>query len=168
MAYISFSIPIFFDFDFQFVMTIFVGLLLFENLPSTMLLIGLSTQFVHLLLLRTFPYFEATSPSFILSIVLVVVNHYMAFSSFSLGYYSMSEILAYFTLCMWLVPFAFFVSLSANEYVLPTLAESKPLISDGNDVVSNYFSKKNKKYGLLSFFNFAKDSLLPQRVKKSF
>jgi hypothetical protein len=42
------------------------------------------------------------------------------------------------------------------------------LISDDNDVVSNYFSRKGKKYGLLSLFNYAKDSILPQRNKKSF
>lgn len=41
-------------------------------------------------------------------------------------------------------------------------------ISDDNDVVSNYFSRKGKKYGLLSLFNYAKDSILPQRNKKSF
>jgi len=87
---------------------------------------------------------------------------------------------------------AFFISLSANENVLPTLAETKPLLSglfncnprdfveilliffvilhltDDNDVVSHYFSRRGKRYGLLSFFNYAKDSLLPQRVKKSF
>ncbi len=37
--------------------------------------------------------------------------------------------MAYFTLCLWLVPFAFFVSLSANENVLPTTAERRPLLS---------------------------------------
>lgn len=39
------------------------------------------------------------------------------------------QVLAYFTLCLWLVPFALFVSLSANENVLPTLAETTPLLS---------------------------------------
>ena len=40
--------------------------------------------------------------------------------------------MAYFTLFLWLVPFAFFVSLSANENVLPTTAataERRPLLS---------------------------------------
>ena len=93
--------------------------------------------------------------------------------------------MAYFTVCMWLGPFAFFVSLSANENVLPTINERRPLLSDENDVVSNYFSKKQKgvymymrniEYsnrsilfsytsipgvGLLSMFNSVKDSLAP-------
>jgi hypothetical protein len=37
--------------------------------------------------------------------------------------------MAYFTLCLWTVPFAFFVSLSANENVLPTMSETRPLLS---------------------------------------
>ena len=35
------------------------------------------------------------------------------------GFYSF-QILAYFTICLWILPFAFFVSLSASENVLPT------------------------------------------------
>ena len=86
--------------------------------------------------------------------------------------------MAYFVLWLWLVPFALFVSLSANDSVLPTVTEHSGryswievaknyfLVSDG-DVVSNYFSKK-RKYGLLTFFNYAKESLLPLRTKKVF
>lgn len=39
------------------------------------------------------------------------------------------QVMAYFTLCQWLVPFSFFVSLSANENVLPTMAERRPLLA---------------------------------------
>ena len=110
--------------------------------------------------------------------------------------------MANFTLCLWLVPFAFFVSLSANENILPTMAERKPLLSGNwyvlefaatgqiftimskrlelwwyilfyfseneNDVVSNYFMRKEKKIGLLSAFQSIKEQILPTRVKKSF
>lgn len=31
-----------------------------------------------------------------------------------------SKVLAYFTICLWVIPFAFFVSLSAGENVLPS------------------------------------------------
>lgn len=80
------------------------------------------------------------------------------------------QVLGYFTLCLWVVPFAFFISLSANDNVLPTLSEQRPLFSgepDG-DLVSHYFSRKGKRAGLLSLFNYAKDSILPQRLKKAF
>ena len=36
------------------------------------------------------------------------------------------------------------------------------------DVVSNYFKRRGKRYGLLSFFKYAQESILPQRVKKQF
>ena len=57
--------------------------------------------------------------------------------------------MAYFTLCLWLVPFTFFVSLSANDNILPTMAERKPLLSGNwnvlelavNGQIYNYFEK---------------------------
>ena len=40
--------------------------------------------------------------------------------------------------------------------------------SEDEDLVSNYFKRKSKKYGLLSFFKYAESNILPQRVKKTF
>jgi len=147
---------------------IYVCLFLFEDLPILMITCGAVGQVMHLLLLRSFPFFVLTSIPFILGAVLIIVNHYLAFSHFSTVYYPFSEVLAYFTVCLWVVPFAFLVSLSANENVLPTISETRPLLSGDTDVVSNYFSKKGKRQGLLSFFNYAKEAVLPQRVKKGF
>ncbi|GFS28253.1 protein TEX261 [Trichonephila inaurata madagascariensis] len=149
-------------------MAIHGGLFLFEDLPASMIICGIVSQVMQLLVLRTFPFFELASLPFIGSIVFVTINHYLAFQHFSYVYYPFSQVLAYFTICLWLVPFSFFVSLSANENVLPTLAETRPLNADESDVVTNYFSRRSKRYGLLSFFNYAKESILPQRVKKAF
>lgn len=41
-------------------------------------------------------------------------------------------------------------------------------VSGHDDVVSNYFSRKGKKYGLLSLFKYAQETLLPYQNKKSF
>uniref|UniRef100_A0A1B6KPM9 Protein TEX261 n=1 Tax=Graphocephala atropunctata TaxID=36148 RepID=A0A1B6KPM9_9HEMI len=146
----------------------YLGFLLFEDLPTAMVVCGLLAQVAHLLILKTFPYVALSSPAFVIAVFLLLVNHYFAFQYFNSIYHSFSEVMAYFTLCLWLVPFALFVSLSANENVLPTLAETRPLLGEDNDVVSHYFSSRNKKYGLLTFFNYAKDSILPQRSKKTF
>jgi hypothetical protein len=43
--------------------------------------------------------------------------------------------MAYFTLFLWLVPFVFFVSLSANENILPTTAEKRHLLGRGGEVI---------------------------------
>lgn len=73
--------------------------------------------------------------------------------------------LAYFTVCLWLVPFALFVSLGANDNVLPMQNERQPLLD--SDVVTHYLSTK-KKTGLLSFFQYLKENLLPGTSKKIF
>merc|ERR1719425_116113 len=145
------------------VLLTFVGLFCFEYLPPTLIICGVIAQIAHLSLLSSFTFFSATSPSFLMAVVMVIVNHYFAFSHFGEKYYPFSEVMAYFTICMWLVPFAFFVSLSANENVLPTLGERRHLMAEDNVVVSNYFSKKQKGYGLLSIFNSVKDSVTPSK-----
>merc|ERR1719187_1938768 len=150
------------------VMLTYCGLFCFENIPTTLIICGLVAQIAHLALLSSFPFFSVTSPSFIVAVVMVLINHYFAFSHFGENYYPFSEVMAYFTICMWLVPFAFFVSLSANENVLPTFNESRPLLSEDNDLVSNYFSKKQKGYGLLSVFNSVKESMTPGRKNHSY
>ncbi|NXF14032.1 TX261 protein, partial [Smithornis capensis] len=87
--------------------------------------------------------------------VLVVLNHYLAFQFFAEEFYLFSEVLAYFTFCLWLIPFTFFVSLSAGENVLPS------------DVVSNYFTKgkRGKRSGILLVFSCIKEAILPSRQK---
>jgi len=147
---------------------VYFGLFLFEDMSSSMVVGGVVAQVLHLALLRDFPYFDLMSPAFIGAVVMLMVNHYLAFQFFAEEYYIFSEVLAYFTICLWLVPFAFFVSLSANENVLPTMAEKRPLLSGDNDVVSNYFQRREKKKGLLTMFQSLKESLLPTRVKKVF
>jgi len=145
------------------------GLFLFEDIPPIMLVCGMLAQVSHLALLSSFPFFVISSPSFVLAVIMVIVNHYLAFQHFGNHYYPFSEVMAYFSICMWLVPFTFFVSLSANENVLPTVTERRPLLSEDNDVVSNYFSKKEKKYGLLSVFNSIKDTVTPsKKTNKAF
>uniref|UniRef100_A0A803K0Q5 Protein TEX261 n=1 Tax=Xenopus tropicalis TaxID=8364 RepID=A0A803K0Q5_XENTR len=99
---------------------VLICLYLFEKFPTIMIGVGLFTNVVYFGLLQTFPFIMLTSPNFILSCVLVVLNHYLAFQYFAEEYYPFSEVLAYFTFCLWLIPFSFFVSLSAGENVLPS------------------------------------------------
>ena len=35
----------------------------------------------------------------------------------------MFQVLSFFFVCLWMVPFGFFISLSANDMVLPTIGE---------------------------------------------
>ncbi|KAK6185093.1 hypothetical protein SNE40_007407 [Patella caerulea] len=145
-----------------------IGVLVLEDFPFYVSVLGLLANAFYFMVLQNFPYFNLTSPSFIGSVVMMFGQHYVTFSHFSNVWYPFSEVMAYFTICLWLVPFAFFVSLSANEYVLPTVSSDRPSLSSDSDPVSIYFKNKGKKYGLLSFFKYAQDSVLPQRIKKQF
>uniref|UniRef100_A0A182WF57 Protein TEX261 n=1 Tax=Anopheles minimus TaxID=112268 RepID=A0A182WF57_9DIPT len=147
--------------------TLYIIFIFTESFSWTMLLCGLGAQVLHGLILTDFPYVRFLSPAFISAVLLLVANHYFAFVYFQLQYHTFSEVLAYFTLCLWLVPFALFVSLSANDNVLPTSNERTHLLGGNDDVVTNYFSSR-KKMGLLSLFSYAKESLLPERNKKAF
>lgn len=90
------------------------------------------------------------------STVLVLLNHYVWFKHFSShqerayqnmsSYYdtptdmpSFSEIASYFGLCVWLVPFCLFVSLSASDNVLPTMG-SEP----SSSVVDSTGKRRNQ------------------------
>lgn len=137
-----------------------------ERFSWTLILCGLGAQALHAAILKNFPYVKFLSPCFLGAVILLLANHYLAFIYFQQQFHPFTEVMAYFTLCLWLVPFALFVSLSANDNVLPTSNEMTHLLSD-NDVVTNYFSSR-KKIGLLSLFNYAKESLLPERNKKAF
>ncbi|XP_077638798.1 protein TEX261 [Lonchura striata] len=137
-----------------------VGLLLFERFPALLVASGLLTNLVYAGLLPAFPGVPA-SPAALLACLLVVLNHYLAFQYFSEEFYLFSEVLAYFTFCLWLIPFAFFVSLSAGENVLPCT------VQPADDVVSNYFTKgkRGKRSGILLIFSFLKEAILPSRQK---
>ncbi|NWR39705.1 TX261 protein, partial [Tachuris rubrigastra] len=145
----------------QFSSAVLVGLYLFEHFPGFLVGVGLFTNLVYFGLLQTFPFIVLTSSNFILSCVLVLLNHYLAFQFFAEEFYLFSEVLAYFTFCLWLIPFAFFVSLSAGENVLPST------VQPGDDVVSNYFTKgkRGKRSGILLIFSFIKEAILPSRQK---
>jgi len=99
---------------------VYFGLWVVEGFPLLIVGLGLLTNFFQFKLLKSFPFVEPTQPSAILTGILVLVDHYYAFEYFTSVYYNFSEVLAYFTLCLWLIPFAFVISLSASDNVLPS------------------------------------------------
>ena len=140
---------------------VLAGLYVIDGFPLLMVGVGLYTNLVYFGLLQTFPYILLSSHNFIRSCVMIVVNHYMAYQYFAQEDYPFSEVLAYFTICLWMIPFAFFMSLSAGENVLPST------IQQGDVLVTNYFTKgkRGKMSGILIVFSFLKEAVLPRRQK---
>ena len=129
----------------QTILAIHVALALFEDLPFTYLLLSAVTHLCLLSLLPAFPAIYLTEPRFILSGVLSIFNHCVWFYHFTSVYYPFPQILAFFSLCVWLCPFLFFISLSANEYTLP----SSVITSTGDSDVP---SAKKRSSWFLSLF----------------
>ena len=90
------------------------------------------------------------------SLVLVLLNHYFWFSHFSdaatiapKSIYdrpnvpTFTEIASYFGLCVWLVPFSLFVSLSASDNILPTMGSEEP-----SGIPEGTTGGKNKRQGM--------------------
>jgi Transmembrane adaptor Erv26 len=138
---------------------------LVDGFPFTLTAIGVTSHAVYASNLRHFPIVKLGDPLFILSCVLVLINHWVWFQHFSkptpfkvgggsrlgndfwdkyqtaLPQPSFTEIASYFGLCVWLVPFALFVSLSAGENVLPSMG-SEYATGDRNETLSSRRRKR--------------------------
>lgn len=114
------------------VAALLVLLWLVDGFPLTLTLVTLATTGVHHLSARRFPKVELQDPLFLLSCALAVLNHYLWYQhfahpyvptieqrldySYQMPYYpTFGEVAAFFGICIWLIPFALFISISSNE-----------------------------------------------------
>ena len=147
------------------VITILTLLLLLDHFPFKLTLFSIVSHAVYYKNLGQFPLIRLSSPSFILSCILLLSNHILWFKHFNNAEvqqqqellftgaqrrYSFSEVASFFAICVWFVPFALFVSLSAGDYVLPqTTADGSTGANGGNHGEDR--SKKRRTVGLARF-----------------
>lgn len=151
-----------------------IALILFETqFTWTLCAVGLLSNIIYFFILADFPVIAFLSPTFLFAMALLIVHHYIAFAFFNSHYYPFPEILAYFTIFVWLLPFCFILSLSANDYVLPQYSQPQrdrqnddTMLNTGGDVVTNYFKKRANKIGLLACMRSIQETILPTRNKK--
>lgn len=123
------------------VIAIHVFLLLFDNFPVKITIFSIGAHTVYLQNLREFPLIQLASVTFTASCALVVACHLLWLSHFteaSIPPHSIyiqhpqyqgathppiSEVVSFLGICVWLVPLALFLSLSASDNVLPTMAD---------------------------------------------
>jgi len=158
-----------------FVLVLHLLLLVFEDFPALLTLMGLLSHATYFTLLRTFPFIYVTDPKFIASCLLAVASHILWFRHFTSTdvFYPFSEILAFFLFCVWLVPFGFFVSLSANESALPQAGEERLKMSQsqGSLLTDNIGSGGKASHSLVRrIFDYVTHSLsavVPERFTSS-
>ena len=135
-----------------------------DGLPITMYLSGLVANIFYLCLLQAFPFIQFSSPSFILSVLAFCLKHYVSLNYFANNYVPYTEIVGYFTICCWVVPFTLLISTSASENALPMHGGGG---SQPNDVLSHYYSQgKKKKSSFLGLLDGVREKLIPNRGDK--
>lgn len=71
---------------------IYILLIFFDKLPWSMIGGGLLAQGMHAIIIKNFPFVKFMSVSFITTCILLIVNHWLAFTFFTSNYYHFSEV----------------------------------------------------------------------------
>eukprot|EP00040_Diaphanoeca_grandis_P027179 m.154111 g.154111 ORF g.154111 m.154111 type:complete len:161 (+) comp30869_c0_seq2:298-780(+) len=102
-------------------LNIIVGL--FTTIPLSVTATALIAHGAYYVMLQGFPYLDVDW-KFGASLCLTVFHNFLTFRHFANERYPFDEITAYFTVCVWLMPFGLFVSLSVNDFVLPSISSN--------------------------------------------
>ncbi|RDD37396.1 Protein TEX261 [Trichoplax sp. H2] len=70
---------------------IFVCLWLFDSFPLLVCAMGILANLVHLMVLKDYPAIAMTSFPFIMTVVMAIINHFLAFRYFATVWYPFSE-----------------------------------------------------------------------------
>ncbi|CCH60459.1 hypothetical protein TBLA_0C06660 [Henningerozyma blattae CBS 6284] len=140
------------------IIILLVMLVVFDQFPIKLSLFAIVSHIIYLQNLKTFPIISLTGPTFIISCITVIINHYFWFQYFNNieippqfrydpNYIprkraSFTEVATFFGLCVWFIPFALFVSLSAGDYLLPTTADNKKTDETRDTMDETRFKRK--------------------------
>lgn len=139
------------------VLGLHILILIFDKQPFFLTLFSCFAHVIYSQNLRSFPFIQLSSPVFISSCILVLLDHWFWFRHFSNpprrayeydyrsshsyadDYPTFGEIASFFGICVWLVPFSLFVSLSAGENVLPSTSDSSRSHRKGPGLAKQFF-----------------------------
>jgi len=125
----------------------------FESFPFLPVGFGIATHAMYYrLLVMDFPFIELTSANFLGSCAMMVISHYFWISFYNTTLYPITYVMGFFFTCVWLIPFAYFISLSINEFVLP--CEFPSWKEAQQDEFNHTEGTKKSKSGLLSFMTW--------------
>ncbi|KAI8053095.1 transmembrane adaptor Erv26 [Syncephalis plumigaleata] len=97
--------------------------LLVDGLPFWRVAYSLSCLVVLSTNMLTFPNIRVTSPTFIVGSIMSVINHFLWFQYFSRHPATLLQVATFFGICVWLIPFIYFLSLSTNNTSLPSFGQ---------------------------------------------
>ncbi|KAI6660686.1 hypothetical protein LOD99_10328 [Oopsacas minuta] len=129
--------------------------LIIDGMPYLIIINGVLLHMCYYACIKHFPYVVFTDPLFILGTVLLVLQHYLAYNYFLEYFCPFSEILAYFTFCLWLTPFTFFISATTTDTSLPlTGHQTMDSLQDIDLTNNNSMSKRKPRSNFLGIFYY--------------
>lgn len=149
------------------VIGIHVVLFIVDGLPILAVGTGIASHALYHQLLRTFPYITINSHEFLGSLGMLVASHVVWIRFFfSRAHVSLEWALGFLLIMLWLVPFAFFISLAANESVLPgagvgSLGSAHTSRSD-DALIGGSKRSRSTLLGIFNFLRQKRDDILPQ------
>lgn len=154
----------------KFVIALHVILLVVDGLPVVSIGVGIVSHVFYYRMLKTFPYISLTSCDFLGSAGLLILSHVVWIRFFQTdprcAYVSTLWMLGFIVVMVWVVPFAFLVSLASNESVLPGgsslggFGSSDP-VSHGNGAPRRKGRQQSTVIGLLNYLKSKRDEVLP-------
>jgi len=143
-------------------------LCILESFPILPVAFGLATHGMYYRLLeKEFPFIELTSPNFLGSCAMMVGSHYFWISHFNTTSYPITYVMGFFFTCVWLVPFAYFISLSINEFVLPCEFPSYKQQQQDSYTQGGEKKRKGGFLSLASWFSTKKSETLQEHAPPS-
>ncbi|KAL2916949.1 erv26 superfamily protein [Polyrhizophydium stewartii] len=137
-----------------------------DSFPFLRIVFSMACLGWYSLMLPAFPAINISSAVFIVSCVLVITNHFVWFVYFAGRRTSFSEIASFFGLLVWLVPFLFFISLTANDYTLPAFDARAHSPKPSDPDVAYKKRSGNIIKAFAAFLSSKKEELMPSSSSK--
>ena len=138
--------------------------LVIDGMPYYIILNGVLLHLCYYGCLKNFPYVSFSDPFFIVASLLLLLQHYLSYNYFLENYCPFSEILAYFTFCLWITPFTFFISATTIDPSLPIsghhVSDSLQDMDIGQQISFGKRKPRSNFLGIFQYFLEQKDRLL--------
>ncbi|KAJ5067212.1 tex261 protein [Anaeramoeba ignava] len=101
------------------IIMIFIFLWIFEKFSFFLISFGILSHFLYYKLLENYPKFRFVSLNSFFAFLSIVLNHVFWFVYFALINYDLIHVFSFFIICVWWIPFLYFISLQSEDLLIP-------------------------------------------------
>lgn len=118
-------------------------IMLFRGVSIFQVIYSGCIQYIFYNLYLKYPYFQISDPFLIVGSLMALINHFLTLRLLIFKFYII-EVIFYFIFSVWLTPFCFYVSLSANEDVMTDLERKKKVRTVLGDLIGRVVGNVRK------------------------